>query len=94
MANETIDLRGERVKRESDNRNITPTDLLKLALSDLDDPANNMDDVVPNKAVILLLKSDGTEYKFHVYRSNLSLSESIALLEAVKHTNLTQLTGE
>lgn len=94
MANETIDLRGERVKRESDNRNVTPTDLLKLALHDLDDPANNMDSVVPNKALLLLLKSDGIEYQFHVYRSNLSLSESIALLDAVKHTNLKRLTGE
>lgn len=85
---EPVDLRIERASRETDNRHLTPTDMLELALRDI---KVRDQDFEPNCGIVILLRKIDDDYTSRIYRSNLSVSETIALLDVSKQVQLMRI---
>jgi hypothetical protein len=83
----TVDLEFERKKRTNDNGDLTPRDLLRVALEDLD----KGDYPRASKCLILIIEADedpDNRTVTHQYRSNLSRTEEIAHLDCWKQRRI------
>lgn len=75
------DLDFERKKRTNDNLELTPRDLLRLALGDLD----KGDYPRPRKCLILIVDEDDEKrLRLNPYRSGMTRTEEVAFLEIWK----------
>jgi hypothetical protein len=77
----------ERKKRSSDNGDLSPSDLLRMALEDLD----KGDYPRASKCLVLIIEADDdptARTVHHQYRSNVTRSEEIAFLEVWKRRRL------
>jgi hypothetical protein len=76
---DAVDLRAEKVKRETDNSKIQPQDTLRMALADLESGAET-----PNRVMVLCWDDREKEFDTYFYACNIKSSEMLALLEMTK----------
>ena len=93
MTEPVVDIDFERKKRTNDNADLSPRDLLRLALEDLD----KGDYPRASKCLLLIIEADDDPAQktvHHHYRSGVTRAEEIAFLDIWKLCEMERWRGQ